>query len=84
MFTTINVYSKTIEPMTQAELDAIRQAVLKAGFEVESLETSFEGCKVIAVGAYYGKAVEAINELGYQTDEDEIDDDSYLATHYDN
>lgn len=67
----INVYSKT-QKMSAAEIRKIGQAVLKAGFGIEKLHRNFTGCSVIVIGAYYGLAVEAINELGYETDEDEI------------
>lgn len=55
--------------LTRGMKSAITRKVRAAGFDTE-----WQGNSIVVTGAYYGQAVEAINELGYMTDEDEIEE----------
>lgn len=67
MLNHIEVYTKKYGvPLNRGEKAAISRRVRQAGFSTE-----WDGNTIIVGGPYYGEAVEAINELGYTTDEDE-------------
>lgn len=55
--------------LNRGQKAAISRKVRAAGFD-----TSWKGNNIIVEGAYYGEAVEAINALGYETDEDETEE----------
>lgn len=63
----IEVYAKKGFNLNRGEKAAITRKVRRAGFQ----DTRWDGNRIILPGAYWGPAVEAINELGYETDEDE-------------